>query len=111
MLSFFDFYASISWIDIVMHFVGGISIGVAFPLFLHEIRRNNYITWNDNYTLFLITIALIGLTVVCWEFIEFSVDFLFNFHTQPGLTDTMADMALGLIGGMIGFFVPRLFKT
>ncbi len=56
--------------------------------------------------LIVTTLSFVALTAVLWEFMEFGMDYFFGVVMQPDLTDTMSDLALGLLGAL----VVALFK-
>jgi uncharacterized membrane protein YjdF len=50
---------------------------------------------------FLFAVAMAGM----WEIYEFTVDHLFELHSQNGsLTDTMMDMICGTLGALVASF-------
>ena len=106
----FDIYNTYEWFDIPMHFFGGISIGIAYTLFLKLIENNKLIKIENKVLFFIIVVSMIGLTTVLWEFLEFSSDQLFNTMMQPSLRDTMADLFLGITGGSLSSIITMKFS-
>jgi len=45
--------------------------------------------------------------VITWEFLEFSSDYVLYTTAQPSLANTMQDMFLGIIGGIMGYFITN----
>ena len=104
-LSEYEAYRIISWVDIPMHFFGGVSVGITYTLVLRELRKGSYVGEMRTPLLFLFVVCLVGTTAVGWEFYEFASDYFFRTHAQPSFVDTMEDMFLGLCGGVLGYFL------
>lgn len=111
--SCYRFYDIINHYDDFLHIWSGfISVSVSYSLLIsfngHEVVQNINKFFIVVY-LFVFAIAIAGL----WEVMEFSMDTLFNFHTQVGgLTDTMIDIIDGLVGAiiMIPFTMKKIKK-
>jgi len=107
---FFDVYSLISWIDMPMHFIGGIFIGGSYFLLLKMLQREGFLGETHNLLHFIFVISLVALTTIIWEFGEFTLDFIGNWGgLQPSLTNTMQDMFLGMVGGSVGCLIQRYF--
>ncbi|MEK6955636.1 MAG: hypothetical protein AABW52_03175 [Nanoarchaeota archaeon] len=106
----FNMYNLYEWFDIPMHFFGGVTIGIAYTLFIKLIERNNFLKTENKLLFFFIVISMIGLTTVIWEFLEFSLDQLFGTIMQPSLKDTMADLFLGITGGSLSSLITMIFS-
>ena len=106
-LSILNVYRTIWWSDIVMHFIGGVAIGRSYFLLLKLVQKKGYLGNTHTFIFFIFVISLVGLTIVAWEFLEFSSDYLFNTNAQPSLDNTIQDMFLGLIGGLSGYFIIK----
>ncbi|MCC6501352.1 MAG: hypothetical protein IT313_13885 [Anaerolineales bacterium] len=50
-------------------------------------------------TLFAFTCT--GTTIILWEFYENAFDYLFGTTMVRGMTDTIVDMAMGLMGALV----------
>ncbi len=99
----FGIYYLYDWIDIPMHFIGGLSVAITFTLVLKSLQRNNLLG-KMNYMVFLVfVVSLTALTAVIWEFWEFLADVFVSLGAQLGIADTMLDLFLGIIGGLFGF--------
>ena len=92
-----------------MHFFGGVLIGRSYFLFLNYIQEKGYLGKTHPLIFFAIVISMVGLTVVTWEFLEFSSDYILHTTAQPSLANTMQDMFLGIIGGMVGHFIAKKY--
>lgn len=89
----FGFYTLYGWLDIPMHFVGGASIAYSFILVFK--RCKDEIIIKDKLVNIIILLALVGLSAILWEFFEF-----FAYSTVE-LYDTLFDMFMGLLGGLL----------
>ena len=95
----FNIYSIAEWFDIPMHFIGGISMGASYTLFLLMIQKDNQLGKVNPVFFVIFVISLSAATAVTWEFLEFSSDYLFHTHMQPSLADTIGDLFLGILGG------------
>ena len=103
-------YSLFPWFDIPMHCIGGGSIAVSSFLFFRELHKRKQIGNIRPWVMVLLAVCLTTTMAVLWEFSEFFLDQHFvNLNAQVGLRDTMADLALGMIGGFI-FSVALLRK-
>lgn len=110
-----SWYDRISWLDIVMHVVGGAWVAL---LAAHLIAVRKIISpsqpFLERYILILGAVALVG---VFWEFYEYLADvFLlkvhpFNFAPDPKLLpDTLSDLVNDFIGGTATVLVLESIK-
>ena len=91
-------WSKMNWIDIPLHFIGGIFSGLVFFLVFKKSLKNK--------TASFILIAVLSGAVafgVFWEFFEWFLDYYYPnaLKHQPNLNDTMADLALDLLGGLV----------
>lgn len=99
-LSFFNVYEIFSWFDMPIHFLGGMAVSITYFLTLKYLQRENYLRL-DNLARIIFVFALVSLTALFWEFFEFSLTYLTGLGFQGGLDDTMLDLFLGMLGGLI----------
>jgi hypothetical protein len=96
----FDVYTRFSWFDKLMHFSGGAVLVITFfPLLTYFEKRGNLKLgriWK-----FIFVISLVVLVAVLWEFYEFVICYFCGCNWQPSVADTIADLALGMFGGLI----------
>lgn len=127
--SFQNYYEYFSWWDDVLHFSSGVLIGF-LSIVLVNLVLGNYMSNNptkkDLITLLVISFLCAVSIGVFWEFYEYSYDFLVDGNMQrsiyftgdnyadfapyvresgrfidPGLTDTMHDLFLATVGGVL----------
>ena len=106
----FNTYAIYPWIDVPMHFIGGLSIGIATLTAINIFQKKEFIPKFHNFFLFIIIISVVSLTAVSWEFFEFMLDFISPIKFQDSLKDTMFDLFLGLVGGMSSYSMRKLAR-
>ena len=97
-------YWKVSWLDIVMHFLGGALVASAMVWWVYFSGRISLPRLSFFFTLTLILggVALIG---VLWEFFEFLVDKFITKNNyidllQLGVIDTMKDLFMDILGGL-----------
>ena len=100
-------YMLYPWIDVPMHFIGGISIAFTVVLFLKFFIEKKWIQIRSKFLFVLFVVALVLLIAVFYEFYEFLLKTLFDVNTQPDVADTMIDLFLGFLGGLFGGIVFR----
>src|SRR3989344_7735721 len=101
----FDAYLLYPWIDIPMHFLGGIAIAYTIILFLRYFSEEGFIGINRKFLHVLLIISLVALVAVLWEFYEFLMFYFFGIIMQPSLNDTIGDFLYGLLGGLVGALI------
>lgn len=107
----FGWYGPVPWLDIPMHFTGGVAIAHFFERSLlvpAGVRALGKLTPTGRGVL---AFALVATSTVVWEFAEWTTDRLGLSRAQGGLPDTMGDMALGLAGGVAYLLIARLVTT
>ena len=111
-------YSSHQWFDIPMHFAGGLAIGL-LALAIWEVCIDS-IVFHKTVTSFWRTlvylVGIVGLVTivgVAWEVYEFLFDTWASAASmefrpaQMGLGDTMADLCLDMLGGILAFAIGR----
>ena len=106
----FDAYRHFPLLDIPMHFLGGLVICFFYYKASNVPNADYFFGTHTKFSLFVFLMALTGLTTVLWEFSEWIADTYFGQTAQPSVTDTMADMFLGLLGGFV-FCMTILCKS
>jgi len=95
------------WLDIPMHFLGGLAIAYTTFLFLRFFKEEKMIEIKSMFVLILIIVSLVVFVAVLWEFYEFLLKYFFDINTQPSLEDTLTDLFMGFLGGFFGAIVFR----
>jgi len=98
----FDFYNRYWWWDILLHGSSAVGFGIIGFLFVF------YLFQGDKYAAPPWALALISFCFAVsigaiWEVFEFAMDEIFSLHMQKsGLTDTMSDIIVDMVGASIG---------
>lgn len=94
------------WIDIPMHFIGGIAIGMfALAIWLegiHEVRFKGWLAKHLEWWLVpLFVLGFVSIVSIVWEWHEFVLDLIMTGELvrQPNIEDTMLDFLMGMLGG------------
>lgn len=102
-----NWYRTIFWFPMLLHLAGGVWLGALF-FFLAKRRGMSALLESAGgvETLFLV-LGFVALGGVFWELFEFGVDAFIpdpSLRNQaPYLADTMGDLAVDLIGGILLF--------
>ena len=99
----FYWYFSIWWSDMLMHFFGGLWLGLAFIWFL--LRKN--ISFEPHFQFICQTISFVLLIGVLWEFFEFFTNNYIG-GDRFNILDTVSDIFFDLAGGT--FAILYFFK-
>jgi hypothetical protein len=105
-----DVYSGWPRLDVPMHVAGGVAIAYflsgCFQALPHDrIRRSLMIVLEA-----LLIASLTTTAAVVWELIEFAIDAITGSNLQVSLTNTMQDLALGMLGAA-AVVVARVWKT
>ncbi|WP_194192271.1 DUF2238 domain-containing protein [Clostridium chrysemydis] len=95
-----NFY-NIEYYDKMLHFASGFLIailGFIVFVYLFKDKRNKAI---KPISALLFVIMFSASSAAIWEIWEFTTDSLFNLQAQNGLVDTMWDIVLGTLSGVI----------
>ncbi len=92
-------YAVIFGYDKILHFLSGLLLAL-FGYFLFNRLGGNPKT-HLRLALWFSFLFASGAAGV-WEIYEFTVDALLGMHSQPDLTDTMWDIIMGNVSGLLG---------
>lgn len=96
----FGWFETITWFDILMHFLGGAWVAYLFFLLLGPFFAESY-HMREWGKLLIISLSFVSLVGVLWEFFEFGVTEVFGIYLQGSLPDTMGDLFFDLVGGFI----------
>lgn len=97
-----DFYEKYEWWDLMLHTSSAIVFGmIGFVIILMMVRADRVRTSHMLMSFFAFSFAVSIGTL--WELIEFLSDLSFATNMQEsGLTDTMTDMLVNVVGACIG---------
>ena len=92
-------YQAYPWLDIPTHFLGGVAIA---HFYRSTIANSRKVVGSIPLSIQIaLTLTCTGTTTVLWEFFEYASDFFFHTNMINGLEDTLEDMLMGLLGGLI----------
>lgn len=97
---FFDAYNNLWWWDKVLHLSSGVVIGYVGFMILYVLKMGNKFMAGPGIAAFF-TFMVVMASASLWEIVEFSVDKAGYGPMQHGLDDTMWDMILAAIGGVV----------
>jgi len=108
-----DFYEQFPLLDVILHFQGGLLLGVVgfVVVYLLNSEEKSRLTMTPGFvSIFAICFSL-AISVI-WEIYEYTVDSWFGYTMQEtGLPDTMGDLIFNGMGAIIvaiiGFFWMR----
>lgn len=89
------------WFDIPMHFLGGVAIATSSYFLLQDFSKRNMFAAQFTPLKILTILSFTALAAVSWEFFEFTLDTYVSTSMQPGIADTIKDLAMGISGGGI----------
>ena len=92
-------------LDVPIHFAGGVVITYFFRVAIRHSQRLLAEIPFPVQILFAFTCA--GTTTIFWEFYEYVFDLFFNTRMIRGVTDTIVDLFVGLLGALA---VSLLYK-
>lgn len=105
----FYLYWTFWWLDILMHFLGGLWVGLTalwFFFFSGYVYKNVNLVRNTK--IFLITIASVIVVGVLWEVWELWAELVFVNETGYFL-DTSLDMVMDTLGGIVAFIYAKKY--
>ena len=94
-------------IDIPLHFLGGLAIAAFASGALRVFADRRLVRAPDPLLRLLLLFALAITAAVFWEFAEFTADLTLGTHCQLSLRDTLLDLFMGMLGGLV-FLLPQL---
>lgn len=94
----FGAYIVFPWIDIPVHFLGGLSMAYSLFLAITSLQEHGMISRLDKIIELVLVFTLVATIAVFWEFSEFSMDQLLGTNVQISLQNTMQDLFMGILG-------------
>ena len=105
-------YWSIDWLDIPMHFLGGLWVALFFFWILKKRFVQVSQVLEGNFLLLgILSLGFVSLIGIGWEFYEFLYDKYLAEESvlfQAGVADTIADLFFDLIGGLVAVLVYKI---
>jgi len=94
-------YGVLPWLDKPVHLLGGAAIAYFFDCSLGILEEHGMLEAMGDRVRWLLAATLTASATIVWEFAEYTTDRLGWTRAQAGLEDTLGDMALGLLGGLM----------
>lgn len=95
-----NLYNTVSWYDIFVHFLSGMFTFVLATIIYRLITNDK-----NKILKILFCLGIVAIIAIAWEVFEFSIDSLVHTNLQhnqdTGVIDTMQDMIVALLGGII----------
>ncbi len=97
-----NYYIEFPWVDMPMHFVGGVAAAYGIDVLLSEQRetKRSYLLW-----LFVFSAA----AALLWEVGEYLQDLFRDGNSQVSVKNTLRDLFFGALGSAV-FVVAIAFK-
>lgn len=98
-----NLYNTISWYDMFVHFLSGIATFIlALIIYKHISKEKNKLLK------IIFCMGIVAIIAVVWELFEYFMDTYVGMNLQhtldTGVTDTMQDMLVALLGGLLSSF-------
>lgn len=99
-------YDAIWWLDKPIHFFGGVAIAISSYYLIAHFKTTGQMHINWPWLNILVITAIVALCAVVWEFFEFYIDSIISIAAmQQTIDDTITDLVMGILGGMIVAFI------
>lgn len=102
-------YEMIWWLDKPLHFLGGVSIAISAYYLISYFSAIGKIQINWKPLMLLAIFSAVALCAMSWEFMEFYFDRAAGSTMQGDVLDTITDMLMGMLGGML-ISIPLTFR-
>lgn len=107
----FGWYETVYYLDRPMHFLGGIAVAMSAHYLVKYFSHTDKLQINWKPIQVLAITAVVALGAVSWEFLEFYLDSISFAVMQPSVYDTIIDLTMGLLGGMITALLATYLPT
>ncbi len=101
---------ALSGFDVLAHVLGGFTIAWMGMMLLERWRRRGWITIRPFIFRDYIVFATVSLIGVVWEFWEFIMQWITGDLYQPSIADTMNDLFMDLLGGILLIAAYRIIR-
>lgn len=95
-----DLYRRWPWLDVPVHLAGGAAVAYLVAGGLAILGRRGLIACPDPAVRAALSLSATCAAAMLWEIAEWLADRGLGTRYQPGLDDTVLDMALGLAGAL-----------
>lgn len=104
-----DIYSFFPWLDIPMHYLGGLSIAYSLDKLQTSLQEQKVVSHLDKTIELVLVFTLVSTIAVFWEFAEFLLDQFFGTNLQISLPNTMQDLLMGILGAgtIVGFKIAK----
>jgi hypothetical protein len=103
--SWFGWYLTHPWVDIISHTLGGSWIGLALAVYVPLVRgmaSGNQVRWYEYIGVVVGGVAVVG---VGWEWFEYGVAIIGNTANLIPLSDTLGDLFFDMVGGVLAALI------
>lgn len=97
----FDLYWRFWWYDIVMHFLGGLWIGL-ITLWIYYLSGYFKKNKKDKPFVFLLSFLSVLIVGISWEIFEYLFEIVFSSNY---ISDTALDLIMDILGGLVASIV------
>ena len=104
----FFWYSIIPWFDNLMHFFGGLWLGLTATFVVisyHPFKKKNA---PSGYYLF-VSLLLALIASIYWEVFEFGVQNIIQFVHLADIPDSLTDILFDILGWSVGYLVLRRY--
>jgi len=103
----FYLYWDFWWFDIVVHFFGGVWIAasIVWVYYFSGWFTKPVVRWSRFFTISLVSAIIVGCV---WELFEFKAGITFVMPGVDYTTDTIADLAMDVVGALSAYLYYRL---
>lgn len=100
-----DVYSSFPWLDIPMHFLGGLAMAYSLSQAQTSLQDHKVVGQLDKIIESVLVFTLVATVAVFWEFAEFLLDHFLGTDLQVSLSNTMQDLLMGILGAgtLVGY--------
>jgi hypothetical protein len=102
-------YNFFPWLDIPMHYLGGLSMAYSLSLAYTSLQNHKIISQLDTLIELVLVFSLVSTVAIFWEFAEFLLDQLLGTSLQISLPNTMQDLLMGVLGAgtIVGYKIIK----